>query len=151
MNWEAIGAVGEILGAVAVLFTLIYLGLQIRQNMRLTKAMIRENRTDSSQKVIMAISDIAEIITGDPSTHSEADAFRMSMVLRAMFRDYEAYSYQHHAGMLDKSEWDAMQETWRDTLRSQRIRDVWYEVAPQYSQHLHEDLKSILDEDATMP
>ena len=32
MNWEAIGAVGESLGAIAVLVTLIYLAVQIRQN-----------------------------------------------------------------------------------------------------------------------
>ena len=32
MNWEAIGAVGEIVGALAVLITLGYLAVQIRQN-----------------------------------------------------------------------------------------------------------------------
>ena len=32
MNWEAIGAVGEILGAIAVLLSLAYLAVQIRQN-----------------------------------------------------------------------------------------------------------------------
>ena len=32
MNWEAISAVGEILSAVAVLVTLVYLATQIRQN-----------------------------------------------------------------------------------------------------------------------
>jgi hypothetical protein len=32
VNWEAIGAVGEILGAVAVLVTLAYLAVQVRQN-----------------------------------------------------------------------------------------------------------------------
>ena len=32
MNWDAISAVGEILGAIAVLVTLIYLAKQIRQN-----------------------------------------------------------------------------------------------------------------------
>lgn len=32
MNWEAIGAVGESLGGVAVLVTLIYLAVQVRQN-----------------------------------------------------------------------------------------------------------------------
>ena len=32
MNWEAIGAAGEILGAIAVLVTLIYLAIQVRQN-----------------------------------------------------------------------------------------------------------------------
>ena len=34
MNWEAIGAVGETLGALAVLVTLVYLAVQIRQNNR---------------------------------------------------------------------------------------------------------------------
>ena len=32
MNWEAIGAVGESLGAIAVLVTQIYLAVQVRQN-----------------------------------------------------------------------------------------------------------------------
>ena len=32
MNWEAIGAVGEVLGAATVLITLGYLAVQIRQN-----------------------------------------------------------------------------------------------------------------------
>ena len=32
MNWEAIGAIGEIVGALAVLVTLIYLTRQMRQN-----------------------------------------------------------------------------------------------------------------------
>ena len=34
MNWEAIGAVAEALGALAVVVTLIYLSTQIRQNSR---------------------------------------------------------------------------------------------------------------------
>ena len=32
MNWEAIGAVGEIVGAAAVIATLLYLAVQVRQN-----------------------------------------------------------------------------------------------------------------------
>jgi hypothetical protein len=32
MNWEAIGAIGELLGAAGVIITLIYLAIQIRQN-----------------------------------------------------------------------------------------------------------------------
>jgi hypothetical protein len=34
VNWDAIGAVAEVIGALAVLITLIYLALQIRQNTR---------------------------------------------------------------------------------------------------------------------
>jgi hypothetical protein len=32
MNWEAVGAIGEIVGAIGVIVTLGYLGFQIRQN-----------------------------------------------------------------------------------------------------------------------
>ena len=32
MNWEALGAIGEIVGAVGVILTLGYLAVQIRQN-----------------------------------------------------------------------------------------------------------------------
>lgn len=32
MNWEAIGAIGELIGALAVLITLVYLAAQVKQN-----------------------------------------------------------------------------------------------------------------------
>lgn len=32
MNWEAAGALGEIVGAVAVVATLVFLAIQLRQN-----------------------------------------------------------------------------------------------------------------------
>ena len=32
MNWEALGAIAELLGAVSVLLTLIYLAIQVREN-----------------------------------------------------------------------------------------------------------------------
>ena len=37
MNWEAIGAVGEIIGAVAVVVSLIYLATQLRQSNELAR------------------------------------------------------------------------------------------------------------------
>ncbi len=38
MNWDAAGAIGEIIGALAVFLTLIYLALQIRQNTKAVQA-----------------------------------------------------------------------------------------------------------------
>jgi len=34
MNWEAIGAIGEVAGAMVVVATLIYLSVQLRHNAR---------------------------------------------------------------------------------------------------------------------
>ena len=38
MNWEAISAIGEIVGAMAVLLTLIYLAVQVKQTRKLQQA-----------------------------------------------------------------------------------------------------------------
>jgi hypothetical protein len=38
MNWDSVGAVGEIVGALAVLITLIYLSVQIRQNTKVARS-----------------------------------------------------------------------------------------------------------------
>ncbi len=34
MNWEAIGAIGEFVGGLAVVLTLIYIAFQVRQSSR---------------------------------------------------------------------------------------------------------------------
>ena len=39
MNWDAIGAVGEIVGAAAVVLTLLYLALQVRGQNRQSRSM----------------------------------------------------------------------------------------------------------------
>ena len=43
MNWEAIGAIGELIGALAVVITLVFLVLQLRQN---TRAVVESNRLE---------------------------------------------------------------------------------------------------------
>ena len=59
MNWEAIGAVGEILGAIAVIGSLIFVGVQIRGNTRATQTAAAHNLTNTFNSVITNIS-------GDP-------------------------------------------------------------------------------------
>ena len=50
MNWEAIGAIGEIIGATAVVVSLVYLAGQIRtQN--------RQNRTAAMHEISMGFRD----------------------------------------------------------------------------------------------
>ena len=46
MNWEAIGAIGEMIGAVAVLGTLAYVAMQIRQGAQATRTASELQVTD---------------------------------------------------------------------------------------------------------
>ena len=51
MNWDALGAIGEVIGPLAVFLTLGYLAVQIRQN---TKA-VRASALDSSVNAVNAV------------------------------------------------------------------------------------------------
>src|SRR5210317_2489400 len=46
MNWDAIGAIGEIIGAAAVVLTLGYLAIQIRQSTKLANAEAHERAVE---------------------------------------------------------------------------------------------------------
>ncbi len=48
MNWDAIGAIGELIGALAVVITLVFLVLQVRHN---TRAMNESNRLERASAI----------------------------------------------------------------------------------------------------
>jgi hypothetical protein len=58
MNWDAIGAVGEILGAFAVLATLLYVALQIRQTNEIS-------RFNTTKEIMAKFDDLNGRIAGD--------------------------------------------------------------------------------------
>jgi len=65
MNWEAIGSIGEVVGAIAVLVTLVYLTLQVRQGNRLMQAQYREINRSAVLEVfdpIVRDGEFAELI-----------------------------------------------------------------------------------------
>ncbi len=49
MNWEALGAIGETVGALGVIGTLVYLAVQIRQNTKSLRASTYQAVLDSAR------------------------------------------------------------------------------------------------------
>lgn len=62
MNWDAIGAIAEVFGAITVLVTLIYFSVQIRQSNKLAEA--------ESQRELMTL-DVFTPVVEDPNLTSE--------------------------------------------------------------------------------
>ena len=60
MNWEAIGAVGEMVGAAAVLATLAYLATQVRKSNELA-------RFNATKEIVNQFNDLNRIATTDAS------------------------------------------------------------------------------------
>jgi len=65
MNWEAIGAIGQIVGAVLVGITLIYLAVQLRQNTSALKSsafLTISTLMSSTMEVWATESDLAPLL-----------------------------------------------------------------------------------------
>lgn len=87
MNWEAIGAVGEIVGALAVFLTLIYLAIQIRQNTKAVQASAIDSANSQVSNIRMHIfsdSEVANIYrrgNEDPNSLDEDDSIRYRLLI----------------------------------------------------------------------
>jgi hypothetical protein len=93
MNWEAIGAIGEIIGAIGVIFTLGYLAYQIRQN---TAQLEQNERTAIAAAVSVSATNYREnrrhiytnrdvaatVLQGmsDPDNLDEVDQYRFRFI-----------------------------------------------------------------------
>ena len=61
MEWDAIGAIGEVLGAVAVIATLLYLGTQISQTNRIAKSSVARELQQKYSDIYTLIATDSEI------------------------------------------------------------------------------------------
>jgi hypothetical protein len=107
VNWEAAAAIGEIVGALGVIATLGYLGIQTRQNTKAVNASTFQANTDMWQGWYLAVagSDAPEAfargMVGNPDIDGQTFQ-KYWMVCRALFLNFESQYYQYHNGVLDK-------------------------------------------------
>ncbi len=65
MNCEAIGAAGEVVGAAAVIASLVYLAVQIRQNTRSIRRASGRQTGEKNAVALRALADYSEMFSGD--------------------------------------------------------------------------------------
>ncbi len=109
MNWEAIGAIGEILGAAGVILTLGYLAFQIRAGTKATKAAAFQAVLQSEMEFASILIENAgtweKIVTDAPL--SEGEETRVAIVLYNLFMlDSERRFHQYNSGYLEASAWE---------------------------------------------
>ncbi|TDG11801.1 hypothetical protein E2F43_15625 [Seongchinamella unica] len=112
MKWEALSALAEICSAVAVVVTLIYLAIQIRQNSRLIEASLAESH-------VSAANEITRILAAEPEAahifweglESKREALSLDhrrrfdpMMFLFVMSAYQAFR-QHDQDALARADW----------------------------------------------
>ena len=131
MNWEAIGAVGEVLGALGVIATLAYLAVQIRQNTRTVRSATHQAWVSSMTEVNMLLPQSREFarvcLTGsaDPSKLDPEELLQFDMYIVQMFNGFEALYLQFLNGTVDATYWNTKLQNLRGLMLSPGVRNWW--------------------------
>jgi hypothetical protein len=118
MNLESLGNLGDFLGGIAVIATLIYIALQVRQNtvqIAQNSAWLRGQTCRSDQNAHVAATQLvasdASLATiyrkgfSDPDTLTEDEWTRLTFYYGLMFGNYQNSLYQYEQGLLDEELW----------------------------------------------
>ena len=122
MNWEAVGAVGEVMGAVAVIATLVYLAMQIREyRLGMSSATFHSTMQGFNQLNAMLGADprLAEVLERggrDPDTLDPNEQFQVVWLQRSYVNIYENLYQQFLRGACPESYWVRYARELKQTL-----------------------------------
>ncbi len=139
MNWEAIGALGEILGAIAVIGSLIFVGMQIRGNTRASQTAASHNIINSFLSVVKGISDDPEMTriwtqqTRDISGLSVSDLQRLMLINLMTLKAFEDAFHHHQMGQMSDEMWDGWQTFILTVCSYPGVRHYWEQRKNFYS------------------
>ena len=132
MNWEAIGAMGEIVGALVVFLTLVYLALQIRQNTHATRAASHHAVTDALNQLNLSLAENEEVASiwvsgmNDRSSLTDIQRERYDALLRAYMHACDTMYYQAQVGAGDNGLWKA-EERYLAVVLTSPGGKTWFE------------------------
>ena len=113
MNVDFFAQVAQIVAAIGVIVSLIYVGVQIRQATRATKlASIQavETAIGRTEELIIQDAHFAEILkqglTASGAELPDTDRIRLNVFYRHCLRAYQSAHYQYRQGALDDSVWE---------------------------------------------
>ena len=133
MTLEDINYISQTVAAVAILASLIFVGVQIRQNTAATRAASHHAVSDSFNELNRMFAESAEVtrifIAGraDRQTLTEEERWRFDSAMRAYMHVCETMFIQAGLGVGDKGIWFAEQEGIRAILTFPGTRDWWDE------------------------
>ena len=109
MSWEAIGAMGSLLGAISVLLTLLYLAKQIKENSKLLTTSVYQTAVDGYNEMASMFLENPELarnlLLDKPAQLSEVDAYKLNLILRVYLNQGLKLFKLYEAGIFPEEDW----------------------------------------------
>ncbi len=129
MNLTDLASLASLASSAAVLVSLLFIGLQIRQSNRNQRSLMQQGRSTRNVDLLSRLSDpkLSEIfvrIAGGESL-KDSDYFALYGYMASVFWSYEDCFLQFRAGMLDPKSWASDVTALRRLLGQPAYRAVW--------------------------
>ena len=157
MSWQDLGSVGEMISAIAVVVSLIYLAFQIRQNTsqidQNTEA-ARASAFDSTitqtmhaRDLIIENEDVARIYYEgaiDPDSLSEQERMRYRLIVHNVLWSLWNLQAQAQLGGLARETWDAQRVILARMMSSTGVQWFWSNYQEEFGESFQREVRTIL-------
>ena len=155
MNWDAIGAVGEIIGAVAVVLTLIYLTIQVRIGINSVQGAteLEASKQFSDWHARVTHSSLLrgawdKGATGEDFENDEERTAYLWLIAELFFL-FEGFYRQYKRGLMSEGSWAPLKSTLIGTLRNEHVNAWWVErsspITDEFREYIEEERKKDTD------
>jgi hypothetical protein len=157
MSWEQLGALGELIGAIASIVLLAYIAIQIRQNSktlqqntRATEAASRQAFASQDQAYLCSALDsavLAQAVSKFENGEALSPVERSQLVGRqhVNFRVFETAYSQFRKGVLDRSEWERYQRIIGYLMHGDDpAREMWSQLSEVFDPEFVAEVERII-------
>jgi hypothetical protein len=155
MNWDAIGAIGEVVGALAVFITLGYLAVQIRQNTKAVRASALDSGVNSVNAVRVAMFENAEVASfytkglESPDNLDVEERVRFRILLHTIFWAVWNLYAQATYGGLSATTWTAQVPLVVRILDTPGGAWFWSDYRMEFEEAFRQEVEKIMEEHET--
>lgn len=144
MDLASVVALAEILGTIAVVVSLVYVAIQIRQSTRATKLATGQNLSQDYREAIAPLhgdSELARIYLHamqDVESLTGEDRFRAYVFTQCLLRTIENAYYQYRNGAVDEYVWEAFVSNLKFLKDTSISRAFWQDRQHIFSEEFRE-------------
>ena len=131
MNWEAINAISQLVSSIAVVLSVLYLGLQVHRSTRVAKLATQDAAATALRDVTKPLMENAELERiwrvglEDLSTLSVEDRARFFHAAYQFLKAFETIHFHYVYGLMDKQLWDGWHGLLQHYVVAPGIADYW--------------------------
>jgi len=141
----------QVIGIFALVLSLIFVGLQMRQTQDIAQATLYQMRSDSSRELNIVMIEnphIREVLMQAGAeglqTLSAGDRNLIAFTIDSVLGHFENSHHLYQLGFLSQEQWDADRRQIQSTI-GRFIKSSWPDVRPGYRESFAEEIDALIE------